>query len=59
MLGTVRDQSGGAWSVLVLDVVTTKVLSRVCRVSDIMDYGVSCELNGGKRSAEPEAACRD
>ncbi|KAI3423806.1 hypothetical protein D9Q98_009643 [Chlorella vulgaris] len=41
MLGTVRDQSGGAWSVLVLDVVTTKVLSRVCRVSDIMDYGVS------------------
>ena len=41
MLGSVREQSGGAWSVLVLDAVTTKVLSKVCRVSDIMDYGVS------------------
>jgi syntaxin-binding protein 1 len=43
MLGSVRDQSGGVWSVLVLDAVTTKVMSRVCRISDIMDFGVSCE----------------
>lgn len=41
MLGSVRDQSGGAWSVLVLDAVTTKVLSSVCKISDIMDFGVS------------------
>lgn len=53
MLGSVRDQSGGAWSVLVLDAVTTKVLSSVCKISDIMDFGVSCEwvLN------EARAAC--
>jgi syntaxin-binding protein 1 len=43
MLGSVRDQSGGAWSVLVLDTVTIKVLSSVCKISDIMDFGVSRE----------------
>ena len=43
MLGSVRDQSGGAWAVLVLDPTTTKVLSNVCGVADIMEYGVSCE----------------
>lgn len=43
MLGSVRDQAGGAWCVLVMDPVTTKVLSNVAGVSDVMDYGVSRE----------------
>jgi hypothetical protein len=43
MLGSVRDAAGGAWSVLVLDPTTTKVLSNVAGVADIMDYGVSRE----------------
>ncbi|PSC68723.1 SM Sec1-family [Micractinium conductrix] len=41
MLGSVRDQAGGAWCVLVMDSVTTKVLSNVAGVSDVMDFGVS------------------
>lgn len=55
MLGSVRDQAGGTWSVLVLDAVTTKVLSNVAGVSDIMDYGVSRELVVG---AEPGGRAR-
>ena len=53
MLGSVRDQSGaGAWSVLVLDAITTKVLSNVCGVSDVMEYGVSreCRVCGAGRA---------
>lgn len=46
MLGSVRDQAGGSWCVLVMDAVTTKVLSNVAGVSDVMDYGVSCEWLG-------------
>jgi hypothetical protein len=40
MLGGVRDTE---WSILVMDGVTTKVMSSVCRISEILDYGVSCE----------------
>lgn len=43
MLGTVRDETGGKWSVLVLDAMTTKVMSCVAGISDILDYGVSRE----------------
>ncbi|PRW58349.1 SM Sec1-family [Chlorella sorokiniana] len=49
MLGSVRDAAGGAWSVLVLDPTTTKVLSNVAGVADIMDYGVSLVEDIGKR----------
>lgn len=50
MLGSVRDAVGvGGWSVLVLDDVTTRVLSKVAGVSDIMEYGVSLVEDIGKR----------
>jgi syntaxin-binding protein 1 len=40
MLGSVKDTE---WSVLIMDAVTTKVMSSVCRISEVLDYGVSCE----------------
>ena len=46
MLGGVRDQEGGQWSVLVLDAITTKVITKVAGISDIMDYGVSRASQG-------------
>lgn len=39
MLGSVKAE--GAWSVLLLDSITTQIMTNVCGVSDIMDYGVS------------------
>jgi hypothetical protein len=57
MLGSVRDQSGGAWSVLVLDPTTTKVLSNVCGVADIMEYGVSRELGRGAGGGRGPGCC--
>ena len=44
MLGTVRDETGGQWAVLVLDAMTTKVMSSVAGISDIMDFSISREL---------------
>lgn len=41
MLGSVRDASPGQWSVLVMDSLTTRVMSHVVGISDILDYGVS------------------
>lgn len=41
MLGSVKDTE---WSVLIMDMVTTRVMSSICRISEILDYGVSCEL---------------
>lgn len=41
MLGSVKDTE---WSVLIMDVVTTRVMSSICRISEILDYGVSCEF---------------
>jgi syntaxin-binding protein 1 len=35
-------QAGAAeWSVLIMDPTTTKVMSNACRISEILDYGVS------------------
>ena len=31
------------WSVLIMDTTTTPVMSSVCRISEILDYGVSCK----------------
>ena len=45
MLGTVRDETGGQWAVLVLDAMTTKVMSSVAGISDIMDFSISRELS--------------
>lgn len=41
MLGSVRDSTGGQWGVLVLDNMTTKVISSVAGISDILDYSIS------------------
>lgn len=40
MLGSVKDTE---WSVLIMDAVTTRVMSSICRISEILDYGVSCK----------------
>ena len=42
MIGAVR--ASGKWSVLVLDNVTTQIMTNVCGVADLLDYGVSREL---------------
>ena len=39
MLGKVND---GDWSVLVMDPGSTKLMSAVCRVSEILNFGVAC-----------------
>ena len=41
VLGNVKDRE---WSVLIMDTTTTPVMSSVCRISEILDYGVSREL---------------
>ena len=38
VLGNVKDTE---WSVLIMDTTTTPVMSSVCRISEILDYGVS------------------
>eukprot|EP00879_Flechtneria_rotunda_P003010 GHRR01003228.1.p1 GENE.GHRR01003228.1~~GHRR01003228.1.p1 ORF type:complete len:663 (+),score=201.56 GHRR01003228.1:278-2266(+) len=41
MLGTVVDSVGGGWKVLVMDALTTRIVSSALRMSDILDTGVS------------------
>lgn len=41
MLGSVSKSTGG-WCVLVLDDDTTRIISAIVGLSDIIDYGVSC-----------------
>ena len=41
MLGSVKAAGGADWSVLVMDYQTTRVMSSACRISEILDYGVS------------------
>ena len=43
MLGGAKDAGGVEWSVLILDPFTTKIMSNACRISEILDYGISCE----------------
>ncbi|BDA46397.1 probable protein transport Sec1a [Coccomyxa sp. Obi] len=51
MLGSVKDTE---WSVLIMDSVTTRVMSSICRISEILDYGVSLVENIAiKREALP------
>ncbi len=40
VLGNVKDTE---WSVLIMDSITTPVMSNICRISEILDYGVSRE----------------
>ena len=55
MLGSVRESGGGEWSVLVMDEITTRVMSSSCRISDVLDYGVSCTVSS---SAESSRTCQ-
>lgn len=41
MLSTVKAAGGAEWSVLIMDAVTTRVMSSACRISDVLDFGVS------------------
>lgn len=49
MLGGIQAAGGTDWSVLIMDAVTTKVMSRACRISEILDYGISLVENLSKR----------
>jgi len=40
MLGSVKED--GDWAVLLLDTFTTRIMSNICGISDLLDYGVSC-----------------
>ena len=46
MLGGVKASGGADWSVLIMDAVTTKVMSKAARISEILDYGVSRAPHG-------------
>lgn len=39
MLGSVKED--GEWAVLLLDKFTTRIMSNICGISDLLDYGVS------------------
>ena len=43
MLGSVASSIPNQWSVLLMDDATTHILSRICGISDVLDYGVSRE----------------
>eukprot|EP00884_Botryococcus_braunii_P006265 jgi/Botrbrau1/1563/Bobra.0107s0050.1 len=49
MLGSVKAAGAADWSVLVMDAVTTKVMSSNCRISEILDYGISLVDNVAKK----------
>ena len=40
MLGGLKVE--GTWSILLLDSFTTQIMTNICGVSDLLDYGVSC-----------------
>lgn len=39
MLGSVKVE--GQWSVLLMDNITTQIMTNICGVSDLLDYGIS------------------
>lgn len=43
MLGSIKEAGAADWSVLVLDPVSTRVMSHACQISEILDYGISCK----------------
>ena len=43
MLGSVKAAGGADWCILIMDAVTTRVMSRAARISEILDFGVSRE----------------
>ena len=43
MLGSIAAAGAADWSVLIMDPVSTRVMSHACQISEILDYGISCE----------------
>ncbi len=43
MLGSIGAAGAADWSVLIMDPVSTRVMSHACQISEILDYGISCE----------------
>ena len=43
MLGSIKEAGAADWSVLVMDPVSTRIMSHACQISEILDYGISCE----------------
>ena len=49
MLGSIAAAGAADWSVLIMDAVSTRVMSHSCQISEILDYGISCkELQSAK-----------
>ena len=42
MLGSIGAAGAADWSVLIMDPVSTRVMSHACQISEILDYGISC-----------------
>lgn len=51
MLGSVKGRDG-EWSVLYLDSFTTQIMSNICGISDLLDYGISLVDNIGNMSRQ-------
>ena len=45
MLGSIAAAGAADWSVLIMDPVSTRVMSHACQISEILDFGISCELS--------------
>ncbi len=43
MLGSIGAAGAADWSVLIMDPVSTRVMSHACQISEILDYGISCK----------------
>ena len=43
MLGSIAAAGAADWSVLIMDPVSTRVMSHACQISEILDFGISCE----------------
>ena len=53
MLGSVKVE--GQWSVLLMDNVTTQIMTNVCGVADLMDYGISCKKFSRNRPTDTQS----
>ncbi len=45
MLGSIGAAGAADWSVLIMDPVSTRVMSHACQISEILDYGISCKAH--------------
>lgn len=49
MLGSIGAAGAADWSVLIMDPVSTRVMSHACQISEILDYGISLVENIEKK----------